>query len=208
MRRRLLVVVDVAIGSAVLAPERLKRRHQPGHVKAIGQRPRCGRHGRLHVFLLVAREIASDDLGVHLVRRNELAPVVFLEQPQIRHETPVLAVPRDGTLPAEDDRLDDPPHARFAKPLHQAVHMRVAMADDRLLRRLDVVRRHSLVVTEVMNLLDTLAGEGVDEPRLAPGESHHLVENIRREVLTRLLGMLCIERGNLFGREIAQEQVL
>ena len=59
-----------------------------------------------------------------------------------------------------------------------------------------------------MYLLDAFASERVDEPGLSTAELHHLFEDSRLELLPSRLGVLRIERGNLFLREVSEQYVL
>ena len=206
MGRRLAVVEDMAVRLGVLAPERLERRHEAGHVEAVRRGPWNVGDGLEHARLLVARQVAPDDFGVHSVGRHKHA-FFLAQQPQVEDKPVILVFDRNATVRTGKQRLDDAPDARFAQTFHETVHMRVATADNRLLCGDDVLGRNGRGVVRVVDFDDTFTGEGVDQPGLAARELPDIGESFRFEDLSRCRRVLRVEGGDFLFAEVAQHQV-
>ena len=156
-------------------------------------------------FLDPARQHAGDHLAVDRVRDSDRC--VRCDEPEVPEVGDVVVVGLQVEHVARQHRTEDLLDAGFGEPGRERVQMGRPGKDELFLRRLQMVDRDRLCHGNG-EFFDGLAGECVDEPRLAGGQFVGVVDGAGGEGLAGLGGVLGVEVGDLVQGEVTEPQRL
>ena len=131
------------------------------------------------------------------------------DEAEVAHVLEVVGGNRAGGLGAAQQRLDHPAHPLLAQLVGKLVQVRLTARDQLLARIPDGLGGDRPGAVAPRLVLETgLVGEGVDQPRLSPGQCPDRGARLAGERLTGLPGVLREQGLDLVWREVSEPQGL